>query len=254
MKGTMKKTAIFTDNLTKSFSRKEVIREFCLSVERGSIYGLLGKNGAGKTTLFKLLLGFLRPNAGIASVLGMDSLKDNCEILRHTGSLIGAPTFYEHLSAVENLRIHLAYMGLADIEIDPMLKRVGLPAPGPQPVREFSLGMRQRLAIARAVIHRPEVLILDEPVNGLDPGGMRQMRMLFCQLAREEGVTILLSSHLLSEVGQVADRIGVIADGRLALEMDTDKLREIHKDDMEDFLIEIMEGGERSDTSDYFRN
>lgn len=96
--------------------------------------------------------------------------------------------------------------------------------------------------------------LIDEPVNGLDPGGMRQMRMLFCQLAREEGVTILLSSHLLSEVGQVADRIGVIADGRLALEMDTDKLREIHKDDMEDFLIEIMEGGERSDTSDYFRN
>ena len=152
---------VITRQLTRAFDGREVVKDVNLRVEQGIIYGLVGRNGAGKTTLFKLLLGMLRPSAGRAQVLGFDSVKEKEEILRRTGSLIETRDFYEHLSAVDNLRLHLAYMGLADIEIDPMLKRVGLPAPGPQPVREFSLGMRQRLAIARAVIHRPEVLILD---------------------------------------------------------------------------------------------
>ena len=124
-----------------------------------------------------------------------------------------------------------------------MLERVGLPGTGTQPVREFSLGMRQRLAIARAIIHRPEVLILDEPVNGLDPAGIREMRILFRQLADQDGVTILLSSHLLSEVRQITDRIGVIADGRLVLEANTEEIRKKHPKDMEDYLIGVMEGG-----------
>ena len=124
-----------------------------------------------------------------------------------------------------------------------MLERVGLPGTGTQPVREFSLGMRQRLAIARAIVHRPEVLILDEPVNGLDPAGIREMRILFRQLADQDGVTILLSSHLLSEVRQITDRIGVIADGRLVLEANTEEIRKKHPKDMEDYLIGVMEGG-----------
>ena len=121
----------------------------------------------------------------------------------------------------DNLLLHLAYMGLENMEVEPVLERVGLPGIGTQPVREFSLGMRQRLAIARAIVHKPEVLILDEPVNGLDPVGMREMRILFRQLVDQDGITILLSSHLLSEIQQVTDRIGVIADGRLVLEEDT---------------------------------
>ena len=125
-----------------------------------------------------------------------------------------------------------------------MLERVGLPGTGTQPVREFSSGMRQRLAIARAIVHKPEVLILDEPVNGLDPVGMREMRVLFRQLVDQDGMTILLSSHLLSEVQQVTDRIGVIANGRLVLEEDTEGIRRNHPDDMEDYLIGVMEGGQ----------
>lgn len=215
----MKEIVISIDRITKTFSGKEVIRDCQISVERGTVYGFLGKNGAGKTTMFKLLLGFLKPTAGTATVLGMDSVKENAKILKHTGSLIEAPVFYEHLSAADNLFLHLAYMGLENMEVEPVLERVGLPGTGTQPVREFSLGMRQRLAIARAIVHKPEVLILDEPVNGLDPVGMREMQ-------------------------QVTDRIGVIADGRLVLEEDTEEIRRNHPDDIEDYLIGVMEGGQ----------
>lgn len=215
----MKEIVISTDRITKTFSGKEVIRDCQISVERGTVYGFLGKNGAGKTTMFKLLLGFLKPTAGTATVLGMDSVKENAKILKHTGSLIEAPVFYEHLSAADNLFLHLAYMGLENMEVEPVLERVGLPGTGTQPVREFSLGMRQRLAIARAIVHKPEVLILDEPVNGLDPVGMREMQ-------------------------QVTDRIGVIADGRLVLEEDTEEIPRNHPDDIEDYLIGVMEGGQ----------
>lgn len=239
----MKEPAIFTDRLTKYFSGKEVIRQCRISVERGTIYGLLGKNGAGKTTLFKLLLGFLKPASGTSSILGMDSVKNNTAILRHTGNLIETPIFYEHLSAAENLRLHLAYMNLEETDTEPVLRRVGLPGTGTRPVREFSLGMRQRLAIARSIIHMPEVLILDEPVNGLDPAGMREMRALFRQLSEQDGMTILLSSHLLQEIERTADRIGVIAGGKIVLEKDTGEIRRSHPEDLEDHLIAAMEGG-----------
>ena len=157
----MGQIVISANNLTKAFSGKEVIRNCTFSVEQGSIYGFLGRNGAGKTTMLKLLLGLLKPSAGTASVLGLDSVRDNGAILRRTGSLIETPIFYEHLSAADNLRLHLAYMGIEDTDVEPTLCRVGLPSTGNQPVSTFSLGMRQRLAIARAIIHRPEVLILD---------------------------------------------------------------------------------------------
>lgn len=248
----MKEIVISTGRITKNFSGKEVIRDCRISVERGTVYGFLGKNGAGKTTMFKLLLSFLKPTAGTATILGMDSVKENAKILKHTGSLIEAPVFYEHLSAADNLLLHLAYMGLENMEVEPALERVGLPGTGTQPVRKFSLGMRQRLAIARAIVHKPEVLILDEPVNGLDPVGMREMRVLFRQLVDQDGMTILLSSHLLSEVQQVTDRIGVIADGRLVLEEDTETIRRNHPVDIEDYLIGVMEGGQLHESTHIF--
>lgn len=211
--------AVKTTQLAKVFSGREVLRDCSLAVERGTIYGLLGRNGAGKTTLFKLLLGYLKPAMGKAEVLGMDSVRDNREILRRTGSLIEAPVFYEHLSAEENLRIHLAYMEMPgkticgqeqensrrqkireqniQQRIEEVLDLSGLPCTGEQPVGTFSLGMRQRLAIARAVVHRPELLILDEPMNGLDPAGIREMRELLKGLMQKQKMTILLSSHML---------------------------------------------------------
>ena len=239
----MDQIVISASNLTKTFLGKEVIRNCTFSVERGSIYGFLGRNGAGKTTVLKLLLGLLKPSTGTASVLGLDSVRDNEAILRRTGSLIETPIFYEHLSAADNLRLHLAYMGIEDTDVEPMLCRVGLPGTGSQPVSAFSLGMRQRLAIARAIIHRPEVLILDEPVNGLDPVGMKEMRILFRRLVQEEEMTILMSSHLLSEIEQIADRVGVIADGTVVQEAEMADIRKQHPSDMEDYFILLIQRG-----------
>lgn len=239
----MSQVIISTNKLSKTFPGKEAVRNCNISVEKGSIYGFLGRNGAGKTTVFKLLLGLLRPSAGTANVLGLDSVRDKEAILRRTGSLIETPIFYEHLPAADNLRLHLAYMGIEDTDVEPTLCRVGLPGTGNQPVSAFSLGMRQRLAIARAIIHRPEVLILDEPVSGLDPAGMKEMRILFRHLVEKEGMTILMSSHLLSEIGQSADRVGIIVNGTVVQEMEMADIRKQHPSDMEDYFISLIQGG-----------
>ena len=173
---------IETKNLTKNFTGKEVIKCCNMSVEKGIIYGFLGANGAGKTTIFKLLSGLLKPTMGKVQVLGMDIVSERSSILSEIGTLIETPIFYEHLSATENLKIHLAYMGKEDGDIADILSKVGLNDTGVQPVSTFSLGMRQRLAIARAIIHKPKLLVLDEPINGLDPMGIREMRDLFIKL------------------------------------------------------------------------
>lgn len=239
----MKQPAIVARHLTKSFGGKEVIHDCSLSVEQGSLYGVLGRNGAGKTTLFKLLLGLQHPTAGSSSVMGLDSIQDSAAILRRTGSLIETPVFYEHLSAIENLRLHLAYM---EKEADPLpvLEQVGLGDMGCQPVSEFSLGMRQRLGIARALVHQPEVLMLDEPINGLDPVGIRELRVLLLHLAKEKGITILFSSHILSEVEQLADHVGIMAGGKIIQEAAMENLRRRHPTGMESYLLSVMQGGE----------
>lgn len=197
-----------------------------MSVKRGTIYGFLGKNGAGKTTVFKILLGLLKPTMGEVNVLGMDSTKNNLEVLRRTGSLIETPIFYEHLSAMDNLQLHLEYMEMSGGEIADTLKMVGLSNVGTQAVSTFSLGMRMRLAIARAIVHKPELLILDEPVNGLDPVGIKEMRELFCDLVKHQKITILLSSHILSEIDKTADRIGVIVNGNVVQEISPQEIKE----------------------------
>ena len=235
---------VITRQLTRAFEGREVVKDVSLRVEQGSIYGLVGRNGAGKTTLFKLLLGMLRPSAGRAQVLGLDSVKEKEEILRRTGSLIETPVFYEHLSAVDNLRLHLAYMGFSgemDSRIGDALERVGLSDTGKQPVSAFSLGMRQRLAIARAIVHRPELLILDEPANGLDPLGIRALRGLLAGLAEEEGMTILLSSHILSKLEKTAGRIGILEEGRLLEEFSPKEAQERFPGGLEELFIRVTE-------------
>lgn len=239
---------VITRQLTRAFEGREVVKDVSLRVEQGSIYGLVGRNGAGKTTLFKLLLGMLRPSAGRAQVLGFDSVKEKEEILRRTGSLIETPVFYEHLSAVDNLRLHLAYMGFSgemDSRIGDALERVGLSDTGKQPVSAFSLGMRQRLAIARAIVHRPELLILDEPANGLDPLGIRALRGLLAGLAEEEGMTILLSSHILSELEKTAGRIGILEEGRLLEEFSPKEAQERFPGGLEELFIRVTERREK---------
>lgn len=234
--------AITTQQLEKSFKGKGVIHASNMSVEYGTIYGLLGRNGAGKTTIFKILLGLLKPTCGKATVLGMDSVKDNLTILRKTGSLIDVPVFYEHLSALENLQLHLDYMGVESGDIAGTLNLVGLSNVNNESVSNFSMGMRQRLAIARAIVHKPDLLILDEPVNGLDPVGIREMRELFCSLSKKNKMTIVLSSHILSEVEQIVDRIGFIVDGTVVQEISPNEIKERYSKNLEDYFIEITGG------------
>ena len=233
-------------NVAKAFNGREMIHGMNLSVERGMIYGLLGVNGAGKTTTFKMITGLLRPDSGEIIFSGTSVSGQDKGFLREMGILIETPVFYEHLSARENLELHLQYMGCGVDKIEEVLNRAGLQNTGRQPVSKFSLGMRQRLAIARAISHGPKLLVLDEPVNGLDPVGIRQMRELFLSLARESGMTLLVSSHILSEIEHVADRVGVLADGSIAKEVSIEQVRKDCPEGLEDYFFNIMNGGGRT--------
>lgn len=233
--------AVHVNYLTKAFSSEEVLKRCNLSVNPGEIYGLLGSNGAGKTTLLKLIAGLLEPTEGSAKVMGLDSHAQKSQVLKQMGIFIETPYFYEHLSASENLSIHLDYMGTFG-NVQQALNRVGLGHTGHKPVSQFSLGMRQRLGIARSIIHRPPVLLLDEPINGLDPVAIREMRELFRQLSLE-GMTLIISSHILSEITQTVDRVGILMNGQIVLDESMSLLNQKHPHDLENYLISIMNGG-----------
>jgi ABC-2 type transport system ATP-binding protein len=236
---------IETESLIKVLSGVEVINKCNMTVYEGSIYGLLGANGAGKTTLFKLLTGLLTPTAGKAKVFGMDISTCSNQILQSIGSLIEVPVFYDHLSATENLEIHLSYMNIKNADITAVLEMVGLQGVNHQPVSKYSLGMRQRLAIARAIVHKPKLLILDEPINGLDPIGIREMRELFLKLVKNHGMTILISSHILSEIEHLADTIGVMSNGVLVEEVPMKAVKDQFPSGLEDYFFNIMSGGRK---------
>lgn len=237
------KTAIQINHLAKSFGSNQVITDCSMRVEQGTIYGFLGENGAGKTTILKMLTGLLTPDTGSIEILGSDMLRNRDKLLSKIGSLIESPTFYEHLSVKKNLEIHLAYMGVPGISSDNVLKLVGLSNTGEKAVSKFSLGMRQRLGIARALIHQPQILILDEPLNGLDPMGIKDMRELFLNLTQQNGMTILLSSHIISEIEHVADKVGIIADGRILCESNLAQIKTESKGSLEDYFFNLMSGG-----------
>ena len=239
----MRKNMPQMQNGTKSFGGREILHGMNLSVGRGIIYGLLGVNGAGKSTAFKMATGLLRPTEGEVTFSGTSVFGQDKGYLKEMGILIETPVFHEHLSAKENLELHLCYMGCGVDGIEETLHRVGLQNTGRQPVSKFSLGMRQRLAIARAISHSPKLLVLDEPINGLDPVGIRQMRELFLSLARESGMTLLVSSHILSEIEHVADRVGVLVDGSIAQEVSMNEVRENCPEGLEDYFFHIMSGG-----------
>lgn len=238
-------TVINIQDLTKTFGGKEVINRCNMTVPKGVIYGFLGANGAGKTTVFKLMAGLLNPTSGRINILGLDSQKDHEEILKQIGCMVEVPLFYDHLSATENLAIHLEYMGFTSANIEKTLNTVGLVGTGQQPVSQFSLGMRQRLGIARAIIHKPRILILDEPINGLDPMGIREMRELFLRLAQHENMTILVSSHILSEIEHIADIISVIVNGSIVEEVALSSIKAKFPDGLEDYFFNIMSGGRK---------
>ena len=210
-----------TNHLYKDFKGTNIINDCNMNVRRGSIYCLVGKNGAGKTTIFKILLGLTSVTKGEAIVFDNKSQVGNLDILHRTGSILENPIFYENSSAVQNLKIHLAYRGIADDKkIENALIETGLDGITEQPVSSLSIGMRQRLAIARAIVHEPELLILDEPIDGLDALGIKMIRKLFRKLSKQ-GTSIILSSHLLSEVELVADYVAFLNNGTIVEEVET---------------------------------
>lgn len=202
-----------------------VLSGLSLEVIEGSIYGFVGPNGAGKTTTLRLILGLLRKQEGEIEIFGKSLDRHRIEVLRQVGSLVEGPSLYGHLTAVENLRMMQIVYRVPKERIPQVLELVGLPDVGDKLVGQFSLGMKQRLAIGMAFLHRPSLLILDEPTNDLDPNGIVAMRNLLKELNQQHGVTILISSHLLSEVERLVTHIGVVHRGRLRFQGTLDGLR-----------------------------
>lgn len=210
--------AIKTSHLTKKYGDFKAVNNLKIKVPAGKVYGFLGKNGSGKTTTIRMIMGLIKPNNGQVKIFGHEMTRNHSKYLADIGAIIETPGFYENLSAYENLEITAKLFKTPKIRINESLKVVGLSNIGNKSVGKFSLGMKQRLGIANALVHSPRILILDEPTNGLDPAGIIEMRKLIRDLSQSMGITILVSSHLLSEVQQIADYIGIIDQGKLIQE------------------------------------
>ena len=225
---------IETRNLSKKYSNDMVVDSINMHVEKGRIYGLLGKNGAGKTTTMCMLLDLTSPSSGEIFLFGKNPRQYSNEIYSRIGSIIETPGFYENLTAYENLKVIAKLRGdFNPHDINLVLEMVNLENAKSKKFKDFSLGMKQRLGIAAAIMHSPELLILDEPINGLDPLGIRKIRTLLKRLSHEYGITILISSHILSEIENIADVIGFMDDGVL--------IEEISKEDLYKRLEKFVE-------------
>lgn len=229
-----------TTALCKSFKGQPVVKNVSLEIERNSVYGLLGPNGAGKSTILKMVSGMLNPSSGLIEFNGH---KWEREDLKKTGALIEQPPIYENLSAEENLEVKRLMLGLPRKRIKEALEMAGLTGTGRKKAGQFSMGMKQRLGIALALLNNPELLILDEPLNGLDPLGIQELRNLTKSFPLM-GITVIFSSHILNETSQVADHIGIISDGFLGYS------GRINKDDnLEEIFLNVVKAGKREVTA-----
>lgn len=217
---------ITTENLTKKYKNFISVNRVSIHIQRGSIYGFLGPNGAGKSTTMKMLLGLTKPTAGSFTINGQSFPADRISILKKIGSFIEAPSFYANLTGRENLEVIRRILGLDKSAVDDALELVGLSEFGNRLAKKYSLGMKQRLGIAGALLGRPPILILDEPTNGLDPSGIHEIRRLVKSLPELYDCTVLISSHMLSEIELLADDIGILNHGRLLFEGSLDELRQ----------------------------
>ncbi len=225
-----------TIDLCKSFSGQMAVNNISLNIEKNSVYGLLGPNGAGKSTTLKMITGILKPTSGSIEFDGHLWKRNDLE---HIGALIEMPPLYENLTAYENLKVRTTLLGLDDARINEVLQIVQLTNTGKKRVGQFSLGMKQRLGIAIALLNHPKLLILDEPTNGLDPVGIEELRELIRSFPAK-GITVILSSHILSEVQQIADHIGIIAGGILGYE---GKLNA--NENLEQFFMDVVKSNHR---------
>ena len=223
-----------TNNLTKTIGGKDLVKNVNLHIKKGEIYGFLGPNGAGKTTVMKMITNLWKPTDGNIEIFGETLTPQSYEVLKRMGSIIEFPTLYNHMTGYENLRLHCEYMGYYKHgSIENALDMLDLTDAAQKPVENYSLGMKERLGIARAILCKPKLLILDEPTNGLDPAGMKQIRDLLKMLCEEYGITIMVSSHILSEIESIADTIGVINHGMM--------MKEIGMKDIEEMSLAYIE-------------
>ena len=221
------KYMIETRGLGKQYGKKYPVKNLNLKVKPGCVYGFLGPNGAGKSTTMKMLLGLVKPTEGEIQLFGKNICEKNrMEILKNTGSLIESPSYYGHLSGRENLEIVRTLKNVPSEEVDEVLHIVRLEGQQKKKVREYSLGMKQRLGLAAALLGKPSLLLLDEPTNGLDPAGIQEMRELISDLPGHYGMTVMVSSHLLSEIDQMATDVGIIDKGKLIYQGGLKKLHD----------------------------
>ena len=234
----MKDLILETKNLSKQYGSQMAVRSVSLQIERGSIYGLLGPNGAGKSTTLKMLVGLLRPTGGQIFIDGSPWKRES---LSKIGSLIESPALYGNLTAEENLLVHTKLLPIPTEKIHEVLKTVNLKDTGKKRTSQFSMGMKQRLGLACALLNDPELLILDEPANGLDPFGIQELRELITSFS-EKGITVIISSHILSEVAQIADTVGILSGGELLYQGTPDS-----GENLENFFTDVIrKGGKRN--------
>lgn len=221
----MTELVVQTQGLTKRYGKRDVVDRLDLNVARGEIYGFLGLNGAGKTTTIRMLMGLIHPSSGSARLFGRQIPSERMSVMRRVGALVESPSYYAHLTGRENLRIVATLLDVSAKRIDEVLAIVRLTDAADRKSGDYSLGMKQRLGIAAALIGSPELIVLDEPTNGLDPAGIHEIRDLIRSMPREHGITVLVSSHLLAEIDQMATSVGVIHGGGLVFEGPIAELR-----------------------------
>ena len=230
----MEQNMIEITNLSKEFKRQKVLKEITMNIPENCVYGLLGPNGAGKSTLLKTITGLLKPTSGEIRFRGHKWTRAD---LAEIGALIETPPIYENLTARENMKVRALLLGISDERIEEVLTLVDIADTGKKKAGAFSLGMKQRLGIALALLNHPKLLVLDEPINGLDPLGIQELRKLIRSFP-EKGITVIISSHILSEIEQTADYIGIISEGRLGYE---GKVGE--QEDLESLFMEVVAKG-----------
>lgn len=233
-----------TNQLTKVIGDKELVSDVNLHVKKGEIYGFLGPNGAGKTTVMKMITNLWKPTSGTIELFGETLTPKSYGVLKRMGSMIEFPIFYNHMTGRENLQMHCEYMGYYNPNsILNALEMLDMVTAADIPVKSYSLGMKERLGIARAILCKPELLILDEPTNGLDPAGIKQVRDLLKTLCTEYGITILISSHILSEIESIANTVGIIHHGKMKKEISIEDITELNLNYIELSVLDEKKAG-----------
>ena len=226
-------------NVSKAFGRRKVLKNLSFEAYAGEVFGFLGPNGAGKTTTIKLLTGLLTLDEGDVFVMGYDMRRDFESAMAHVGGIVENPEFYNYMSGLDNLKLFASVRGVGDTRIWELVRLVGMEGRIRDKVGKYSLGMRQRLGIAMALLHRPRLLVLDEPTNGLDPSGIKALREILVHLAHTEGIAVFVSSHLMSEMEMMCDRVGVIVNGELESVKTIDEIVSVCTDDTVQYAFSV---------------